>query len=115
MPTARELLVELQKLGKESFRKTYQRHGAGDEVFGVSTADLKVLQKKLKKNNSLANELWASGNYDARILATMIADPKTIEPAMVDRWARDIDSYPIADALGVFLAGTKNALQKSEA
>jgi len=113
--TAREVLTELQKLGKESFRKTYQRHGVTDEVYGVSTADLKTLQKKLKKNNALANELWASGVYDARILATMIADPKTMEPLMLDRWARDLDSYPIADAVGVLLAGTKNALQRTEA
>ena len=114
MPTAREVMAELQKLGQESFKKTYQRHGAGDDVFGVSTADLKALQKKLKTNQELANGLWATGNYDARILATMIADAKKVSAATLDAWARELDSYPIVDAFGAFVATTPHALQKAE-
>ena len=114
MTTARDVLAELESLGQESFRNTYRRHGAGDDLFGVSTADLKTLAKKLKKNTSLADALWASGNYDACILATMIADPKKADPAMLDRWARTLESYPVADAFAAFVAATPHALDKAQ-
>lgn len=114
MPTAAALLAELEKLGKESFRNTYIRHGAGDDVFGVSTADLKALQKKIRKDHDAARGLWKSGNYDARILATMIADPKAMEETTLDLWVRDLDNYPVMNAFAAFVAQTKHARAKAE-
>lgn len=35
-PTCRQLMIQLKKLGKESHRKTFSRHGAPpDQSFGV--------------------------------------------------------------------------------
>lgn len=63
--TARELLKELETLGNEQTRKTYKRHGVGDNAFGVSYAQLGKLQKKIKTDHELALSLWASGVHDA--------------------------------------------------
>ena len=112
--TAAEVLDQLRERGKESFRKTYRRHGAGERLFGVSTADLKSLQKALKKNDAIARELWASGWYDARILATMIADPAQLDEATLDAWSHDLDCYPIIDAFGALVARTSFARAKAE-
>src|SRR3954462_601559 len=97
--TAPELLAELESLGSEQTRKTYRRHGAVDPMFGVSYAHLYKLVKKIKTNHPLARDLWASGNYDARILATMIADPKQMDSKEAETWVKDVDSYPLTDAL----------------
>ncbi|HEX3552920.1 MAG TPA: DNA alkylation repair protein [Thermoanaerobaculia bacterium] len=88
-----ETLDTLKSLGKEQTRKTYRRHGAGEDCYGVSSADLKSLQKKVKKDHDLARSLWATGNHEARILATMVADPQKLDGATLDAWAADLDNY----------------------
>ncbi|MEA2599279.1 MAG: hypothetical protein QOF89_271 [Acidobacteriota bacterium] len=89
-----QTLATLKSLGKEQTRKTYRRHGAGEDVYGVNTPDLKSLQKKIKVDQALAGELWRSGNHEARILATMIADPQKLDGATLDAWAAGLDNYP---------------------
>ena len=85
-----ETLDALKSLGKEQTRKTYRRHGAGEDCYGVSTPDLTSLQKRIKQDHALAAELWGSGNHEARILATMIADPKNFDGATLDAWAASL-------------------------
>jgi 3-methyladenine DNA glycosylase AlkD len=86
-----EVLDTLKSLGKEQTRKIYRRHGAGENVYGVNTPDLKNLQKKLKKQPDLAPGLWATGNHEARVLATMIADPSKLDAGALDAWAASLD------------------------
>lgn len=88
-----ETLDALKSAGKEQTRKTYRRHGAGEDCYGVSTPDLTKLQKKIKQDHALAGELWDSGNHEARILATQIADPKQLDGAALDAWAGSLGNY----------------------
>ena len=94
-----DVMTELKSLGTEQNRKIYRRHGAGDNQFGVSFANLRKLAKRLKPNNELADELWRTENQDARTLATLIADPKTISGTTLEHWVHDIDYYVLADTL----------------
>jgi len=89
----KETLDALKAAGKEQTRKTYRRHGAGEDCYGVSTPDLTKLQKKIKQDHALAGELWASGNHEARILATAIADPQKLDSATLDAWAASLGNY----------------------
>jgi hypothetical protein len=50
--TLEETMTTLRKAGKEQTRKTYLRHGAGENVFGVSFADYGTLQKKIKRDHA---------------------------------------------------------------
>ena len=81
---AKDVLAELKALGKESFARTYRRHGAVGEVWGVSSADLGSLKKRIKRDQVLALGLWRSGVHDARLLATMIGDPELATRADMD-------------------------------
>jgi 3-methyladenine DNA glycosylase AlkD len=94
-----EVMAELEALGTEQNRKVYGRHGAGENQFGVSFGNLRKVAKRLKPNNELAEALWATGNQDARILATLVADAKTLDGATLDAWANDVDYYVLADML----------------
>ncbi|MEO8609410.1 MAG: DNA alkylation repair protein [Chloroflexota bacterium] len=105
---------ELRALGKEQYRKIWKNHGVQGESFGVSFADMKVLVKKIKTNHQLSLDLWATGNHDARVLATMIADPKQATDAMLDAWARDLSSYVITDAFSTYASKTTLARAKIE-
>lgn len=95
-----EALDTLKSLGTEQNRKIYRRHGAREDVYGVSYAHLKDLKKKVKVDHELAEGLWKSGNHDARIFATMVADPKRLDREALDTWVRGLAGYPESDAFG---------------
>jgi 3-methyladenine DNA glycosylase AlkD len=104
-----ETLDTLRSLGTEQFRKTYRRHGAGEDVYGVSYAHLKTLQKKIKTDQDLAAGLWNSGNHDARILASKIADPERLDLKTLDAWAAGLRNYVEVDALAEVAATAPQA------
>ena len=95
--TATEVLQQLEALGTEQNRKTYKRHGARPPCFGVSFANLENLRKKIKRDHALATELWATGNFDACNLATMIADPQSMSSRELDEWAKGITSMGLGE------------------
>jgi 3-methyladenine DNA glycosylase AlkD len=112
--TFQETLSELERSGTEQNRKVYRRHGVGSDLYGVSYATQKALKKAIKVDHDLACRLWATGNHDARILATMIADPKRADATLVDAWVRDLDNYVITDAFTGFVVRTAEAAEKME-
>jgi len=88
---------ELEIAGTEQNRKVYRRHGMPDPIFGVSFGRLGEMKKRIRVDHDLALALWATGNADARNLATMIADPSRLDGALLDSWARDARWYGGAD------------------
>jgi 3-methyladenine DNA glycosylase AlkD len=115
MATTAEILAELEALGSEQTRKTYLRHGAGENQYGVLYSAMEKVRKRIKTDHALALDLWATGNHDARILATMIADPKQLTPDTAEAWANDLFNYVLSDALSGLVARTPYAREKAEA
>lgn len=111
--TAEEVFQQLESLGSEQTRKTYRRHGVLGEMYGVSYANLGALAKKLKRNHPLALALWQSGNHDARMLATMIADPAQLDGKILDTWVADLDSAPLTDAFAKIADDAPDGTKKS--
>lgn len=92
-----EAMKALAAAGAEQTAKTYRTHGATGEVFGVSFAELGKFKKRIKTDHALAEALWETGNVDARILATMVADPTRITSTLADRWVKNLDYYMLVD------------------
>jgi len=90
-------MKELHSYGTDQNIKVYKKHGAGDNLFGVSFANLNKLMKKIKIDHDLAKKLWETGNTDARTLATMIADPDLMTETDLDIWLNDISYYMLID------------------
>lgn len=86
--TKEEVLAELESYGNDQTKKTLMKHGAKEPLFGVKVADLKKIIKKIKKDQHLAEELYATGNSDAMYLAGLIADEKTITKATLKKWIK---------------------------
>ncbi len=99
-----EIMSELESLGTAQNRKTWARHGAPENQFGVSYAELYKLQKKIKCDHDLALALWATGNADARILATLIGDPNRMSFETLDQWLMDCNYYIINEAIARYIA-----------
>lgn len=112
--TKSEVLNQLKALGTEQNRKVYARHGVKGETFGVSCANLGKLKKRIKVDHGLALELWATGNHDARVLATMIADPARMTARLLDAWVKELDDYVLTDAFSGLAAKSPAALKRME-
>ena len=104
--TLDQALQQLEAAGSAQTRKTYARHGAGPKMFGVSFSFLGKLTRQSKRDHTLALDLWASGWLDARLLATMLADPQQATAKLLDAWAADCDNRGMAGALSNFATST---------
>ena len=93
-----EVIEQLKRASRPSSLPGMKRFGIHVEhALGVSIPDLRKLAKKTGKNHALAQELWATGIHEARILAAMIDDPGKVTAKQVDRWVRDFDSWDLCD------------------
>jgi len=51
------IMAELKTKGNEGVKKILLKHGIKEPFFGVKVEDLKVIQKKVKKDYQLAKDL----------------------------------------------------------
>ncbi len=112
--TKTETMKELRTHGSEQTRKIYRQHGVKGKMFGVSYAALGKLRKKIKIDQQLAEQLWATANLDARVLATMIADPSEIGLSTIKGWGHDADYRGLAGAVSNVAAETPHAVKLME-
>lgn len=110
-----DTLAELSRLGSPTTKRTYQRHGSGDNVLGVSFADMSKIAGRIKRNHALAQALWGSGQPEARIIAMLIADPAAVTPDEAERWVRDVRWHTIAGYLAALVGRSPCADAKMRA
>jgi len=80
---------ELKACGKESYRKTFIRHGIpADRTFGVSNPDLKAIAKSIKGQQELALQLFSTGNMDAMYLAGIVIDGAKMTRDQLQSWVK---------------------------
>ncbi|MDP4180803.1 MAG: DNA alkylation repair protein [Bacillota bacterium] len=102
-----EIMGELESLATERTKKIYMSNGAQEPLFGVTISAMKPIFKKIKYNQPLAEQLYATGNYDAMYLAGMIAEPKKMTEEDFNRWIDSAYFYMISDFIvSVTLAET---------
>lgn len=95
----REILSELEALGNEKVRAHHKKYGAGDNMYGAKLTDIRTLAKNIKTNHRLALALWETGNVDARLLATLIMDPKQLSQKELNNMVRSEKFTQVADWL----------------
>lgn len=66
-------------------------------VLGISISVLRKMAKTVGKDHALALALWASGLHEARILASMIAEPHLVSEQQMEAWVNDFDSWDVCD------------------
>ena len=97
--TLKETLKQLKALGNAKVRAQNAKSGAGDNQFGVSLGDIRVLAKKIRTDHPLALSLWDAGNIDAQFLATLLIEPKKLSAKEMNRMVRSIAFVRVADWL----------------
>lgn len=109
MNSVSQVMTELKKKGSAQTRKIYTNHGAGENIFGVKVADLKVIAKKIKGRQDLACELYETGNIDAMYLAGLVADGSQMTKKQLNEWAKQSKWYMISEYSVPFVATENEA------
>jgi len=95
-----ETLAWLERRGSKKNRDGMARYGiTAKKAYGVSMATMLGLRKKLGRNHELSIALFRTGWYEARIMASFVAEPERVTPALMDRWARAFDSWAVCDSM----------------
>ena len=106
----------LKSHGTKAGLEGMARYGVPSErAFGVAMRDIQSLAKLLGRNHELASQLWATGWYEARLLASYVDDPASVTPRQMDQWCRDFDNWGVCDTVCfVLFDRTKHAWSKVE-
>jgi 3-methyladenine DNA glycosylase AlkD len=93
-----EAMAALRDLANEEDREGMARFGIPTgEALGIRLWDLRRLAKEIKRDHALALDLWDTEVHEARLLATMVADPKEVTEDLMEQWVADFYSWDICD------------------
>ena len=102
--TKADVLAELQGLADPRVKAKMSYFGVNvPKAHGISAPVLHQFARHIGKSQELAEALWKSGVHEARILATLIGEPRKITSAQMERWMRDFNSWDVVDAACCYL------------
>ena len=102
--TPAAVLRELKALGDPRVRAKMAYFGVDvPRAHGISAPVLHALAKRIGKSHRLAQQLWASGIHEARILAALIGESEKVTAAEMERWACGFDSWDVVDTACCYL------------
>lgn len=84
----KEVMAELRARGSEQIKRILLKHGAPASLIGVRIGDMKPIAKRIKGDQALALELYATGIGDAQYLAAMVADGRQMTAGQLQTWAQ---------------------------
>ncbi len=110
-----DILKKLKGLSDPKAVDGMARFGINPEnTLGVSIPNLRKIAKETGIDHALAQQLWASGIHEARILASMVDDPKRTTEEQMESWVKDFDSWDVCDGCCMNLfEKTRFAYQKA--
>jgi 3-methyladenine DNA glycosylase AlkD len=92
------IIKELKSLRNPRNIEGLARYGLNSpKTLGLCMPDLMRIAKETGRNHELAQRLWRSGIYEARVLAFMIDDWRQVTEQQMERWAKDFDNWGIVD------------------
>lgn len=114
--SAAEVLAELRRMESPENRAGMARYGIRvDNALGVSVVELRKMAKRAEPSRRLAEQLWATGNHEARLLAGFICPVDSVDEKLAEAWVADFDSWDICDqVMDLFAAsdfGWKKAVE----
>ena len=93
-------VASLRRLGTKAVRDGMARYAIpSDRAFGVSMSKVQALAKELGRDQALAEALWDTGWYEARLLTAYVGEPERLTASLMDRWCRDFDNWAVCDTL----------------
>jgi 3-methyladenine DNA glycosylase AlkD len=86
------------------------------EHFGIRAPVLREIARRHRRNHALALELWGTAVHEARVIATLVDDPRQVTRGQMERWVRECDNWGATDACCcVLFDRTPFAIEKAHA
>ncbi len=109
----RQVINRLKQMGSRRTVAGMARFGINPKrTLGISIYNLRPLAREIGRDHRLAQQLWASGLHEARILASYIEDPDRVSAAQMERWVKDFDSWDVCDQVTELFTRTRLARAK---
>ena len=89
-----EVLRELAAMENAKVRAINERNG---DDHGVNLSQLRALAKRMKTRHDLALALWATGKTPARLVSTLVCQPRLLSADELQTMVRDIRSPKLLD------------------
>ncbi len=106
------IIEQLHEKSSPNHLQKMKRFGINVETaIGVSIPNIRIIAKSFKNNNAVATELWKTNIHEARLLASIIIDPKTFGMQQAERWIADFNSWDLCDIACDQLAKTPFCLE----
>ena len=98
------VLAELHRLADPRNMAGMGRFGiVGKNLLGISTVQLRAIARQAGRDHALAEALWSSGVFEARILAALVAEPAKVTRRQANSWAKDFECWADCDGLCLHL------------
>ncbi|MFC1593043.1 DNA alkylation repair protein [Candidatus Omnitrophota bacterium] len=92
------ILKKLEAMSDPKAVEGMARYGINPQnTYGVSIPYLRRIAKEIGADHTLAQQLWVSSIHEARILASLIDDPKMVTEEQMESWVNDFDSWDVCD------------------
>lgn len=101
--TVKEALTKLKAFANEKMYAHNVKNGAGKNQFGVKLGDIRTIANGIKTDHALALELWKNENIEARLLATLIIQPKKLSVKELDAMVNSIGFVQEAEWLNSYV------------
>jgi 3-methyladenine DNA glycosylase AlkD len=98
MYNTKSIMALLQQNGNQHRIAQMKKFAIGNNnMLGVTMPAIRKMAKQIGTNHELAILLWRTKIHEAKILASMLADPKKFTEANIDEWIFDFDAWDICD------------------
>ena len=115
---AAEVVNRIKRHATPAFKEQMQKRFGIQTEYAVGTpvTTLRLLVKGLPRpDQPLADALWETRVHEARIMASMLADPEQMTREKLDAWAQELNSWDMCDlCAGNLFARVKNPLKLAE-
>ena len=93
-----QVIDQLKACSSEKYKANVIKLGIPEQnSLGVSTADVRKIAKELGKSSELAFALWKSGYHEARLLAVLLLEKKSVSNDLIEQWMNDVVSWDLCD------------------
>jgi len=96
--TLEQVLVRLHQLADKDFLEGGKRFGIeARNGLGIRMPAIRKLARLINRNHLLAQELWKTEIHEARILASLVDNPREVTYEQILFWTEDFYSWDLCD------------------
>jgi 3-methyladenine DNA glycosylase AlkD len=93
-----DILAKLRSMANADNVRGMARFGINSRnALGIGIPALRKMAKGAGRDQRLSLDLWETGIFEARVLASLVGDPAQVTENQMQCWARDFDSWAVCD------------------